>query len=191
MHEAILPARPVLAVFPADWAGTRVSRATDGDEVIATLFRDHAPELVKMARLFVVDRNAAEDLVQEAFIRLSRSLDRIQDEAKVVAYLRSIVLNLCRDHNRRGLVSIRHQPPADDLDRASVEDHLVGREDQQEVLEALRTLPVRQRDCLTLRYLLDLGIPEIADTLGLSPNSVKTHLQRGLAALEQRLEGSR
>ncbi len=191
MHEAILPARPVLAVFPADWAGTRVSRATDGDEVIATLFRDHAQELVKMARLFVVDRNAAEDLVQEAFIRLSRSLDRIQDEAKVVAYLRSIVLNLCRDHNRRGLVSIRHQPPADDLDRASVEDHLVGREDQQEVLEALRTLPVRQRDCLTLRYLLDLGIPEIADTLGLSPNSVKTHLQRGLAALEQRLEGSR
>jgi RNA polymerase sigma factor (sigma-70 family) len=168
-----------------------VSRATDGDVVIATLFRDHASELVKMARLFVVDRNAAEDLVQEAFIRLSRSLDRIQDEAKVVAYLRSIVLNLCRDHNRRGLVSIRHQPPADDLDRASVEDHLVGREDQQEVLEALRTLPLRQRDCLTLRYLLDLGIPEIADTLGLSPNSVKTHLQRGLAALEQRLEGSR
>lgn len=191
MHEAILSARPVLAVLPADRAGTRVSRATDGDEVIATLFRDRAPELVKMARLFVVDRNAAEDLVQEAFIRLSRSLDRIQDEAKVVAYLRSIVLNLCRDHNRRGLVSIRHQPPADDLDRASVEDHLVGREDQQEVLEALRSLPLRQRDCLTLRYLLDLGIPEIADTLGLSPNSVKTHLQRGLAALEQRLEGSR
>jgi RNA polymerase sigma-70 factor (sigma-E family) len=191
VHEAILSARPVLAVLPADRAGTRVSRATDGDEVIATLFRDRAPELVKMARLFVVDRNAAEDLVQEAFIRLSRSLDRIQDEAKVVAYLRSIVLNLCRDHNRRGLVSIRHQPPADDLDRASVEDHLVGREDQQEVLEALRTLPLRQRDCLTLRYLLDLGIPEIADTLGLSPNSVKTHLQRGLAALEQRLEGSR
>ena len=191
MHEAILSARPVLAVLPADRAGTRVSRATDGDEVIATLFRATAPELVKMARLFVVDRNAAEDLVQEAFIRLSRSLDRIQDEAKVVAYLRSIVLNLCRDHNRRGLVSIRHQPPADDLDRASVEDHLVGREDQQEVLEALRSLPLRQRDCLTLRYLLDLGIPEIADTLGLSPNSVKTHLQRGLAALEQRLEGSR
>jgi len=191
VHEAILPARPVLAVFPADTAGPRVSRATDGDAVIANLFRDHAPELVKMARLFVVDRNAAEDLVQEAFIRLSRSLDRIHDEAKVVAYLRSIVLNLCRDHNRRGLVSIRHQPPADDLDRASVEDHLVGREDQQEVLEALRTLPVRQRDCLTLRYLLDLGIPEIADTLALSPNSVKTHLQRGLAALEQRLEGSR
>ena len=69
-------------------------------------------ELVRLARLFVVDRNAAEDLVQEAFIRLSRSLDRVQDESRLVAYLRSIVLNLARDHNRRGLVSLRHQPPA-------------------------------------------------------------------------------
>ncbi len=164
--------------------------ATD-DLVVADLFRAHATELVRMARLFVVDRNAAEDIVQEAFIRLSRSLDRIRDDTRMVAYLRSIVLNLARDHNRRGLVSLRHQPPGDDLDMSSVEDQLVGREDQQVVLDALAALPLRQRDCLTLRYLLDLGIPEIAETLELSPNSVKTHLQRGLASLEQRLEGHR
>jgi RNA polymerase sigma factor (sigma-70 family) len=170
----------------------RVSGEPAADDLlVAELFRAHATELVRMARLFVVDRNAAEDLVQEAFIRLSRSLDRITDETKLVAYLRSIVLNLARDHNRRGLVSLRHQPPGDDLDPRSVEDHLVVREDQRAVLEALATLPVRQRDCLTLRYLLDLGIPEIAETLGLSPNSVKTHLQRGLASLEPRLEGHR
>lgn len=168
-----------------------MGRATDGDAVITGLFRAHAIELVRMARLFVVDRNAAEDIVQEAFIRLSRSLERVQDETRLVAYLRSIVLNLARDHNRRGLVSLRHQSPADDLDPRSVEDHLVLREDQRAVLDALGTLPVRQRDCLTLRYLLDLGIPEIAETLDLSPNSVKTHLQRGLASLEQRLEGQR
>lgn len=163
----------------------------ESDVIVAALFRAHATQLVRMARLFVVDRNAAEDLVQEAFIRLSRSLDRVQDETKLVAYLRSIVLNLARDHNRRGLVSLRHQPPGNDLDPRSVEDHLALREDQRVVLDALATLPLRQRDCLTLRYLLDLGIPEIAETLDLSPNSVKTHLQRGLASLEQRLEGHR
>jgi RNA polymerase sigma-70 factor (ECF subfamily) len=163
----------------------------EGDRVVARLFRAHATELVRMARLFVVDRNAAEDLVQEAFIRLSRSLGRVSDETKHVAYLRSIVLNLARDHNRRGLVSMRHQAPTNDLDPKSVEDHLVGREDQQALLDALGSLPLRQRDCLTLRYLLDLGVPEIAATLDLSPNSVKTHLQRGLASLEQRLEAHR
>jgi RNA polymerase sigma factor (sigma-70 family) len=169
-----------------------MSGGSGGDDlVVAGLFRAHATDLVRMARLFVVDRNAAEDLVQEAFIRLSRSLGRISDETKRVAYLRSIVLNLARDHNRRGLVSIRHQAPGNDLDPRSVEEHLLGREDQRVVLDALAHLPVRQRDCLTLRYLLDLGVPEIAETLELSPNSVKTHLQRGLAALEQRLEAHR
>ncbi len=163
----------------------------EGDRVVAHLFRAHATELVRMARLFVVDRNAAEDLVQEAFIRLSRSLGRVSDETKHVAYLRSIVLNLARDHNRRGLVSMRHQAPTNDLDPKSVEDHLVGREDQRALLDALGSLPVRQRDCLTLRYLLDLGVPEIAATLDVSPNSVKTHLQRGLASLEQRMEAHR
>ena len=48
--------------------------------VVADLFRAHATELVRMARLFVDDRNAAEDLVQEAFIRLAGQLDRIRDE---------------------------------------------------------------------------------------------------------------
>ena len=86
---------------------------------------------------------------------------------------------------------MRHQAPRNDLDPKSVEDHLVGREDQRALLEALGSLPVRQRDCLTLRYLLDLGVPEIAATLDVSPNSVKTHLQRGLASLEQRMEAHR
>jgi RNA polymerase sigma factor (sigma-70 family) len=51
----------------------------------------------------------------------------------------------------------------------------------------LRDLPHRQRDCLVLRYYQELGIDDIADTLGISRNSVKTHLQRGLAAMETRL----
>jgi RNA polymerase sigma factor (sigma-70 family) len=61
------------------------------------------------------------------------------------------------------------------------------REDQRQVIEALRDLPHRQRACLVLRYYQELGIDEIAETLGISRNSVKTHLQRGLAAMETRM----
>jgi RNA polymerase sigma factor (sigma-70 family) len=150
------------------------------------LFEDEGHSLVRLARLFVDDRNAAEDLVQEAFIRLARSAHRIQDPAKAAAYLRSIVLNLARDHNRRGLVSVRHQLPFDDH-VASVEDQIDLQDDQRRVLEALRDLAPRQRDCLVLRYFHELGIDDIAATLGLSRNSVKTHLQRGLASMEARL----
>jgi RNA polymerase sigma factor (sigma-70 family) len=82
-------------------------------------------------------------------------------------------------------VSLRHHLPSDD--QAAVEDEITLREDQQRVIDALRELPHRQRDCIVLRYYDELGIDEIAETLGISRNSVKTHLGRGLDALERKL----
>ncbi len=170
------------AGLPVDWTSSDES----ADEVVARLFREEGANLVRLARFFVDDRTAAEDLVQEAFIKLSRSLYRIQDESKVAAYLRSIVLNLARDHNRRGLLSLRHRLPAE-VEGPSIEDQIDLRDDQRRVIEALRSLPRRQRDCVVLRYYHEDGIPEIAATLRISVNSVKTHLQRGMRALEQLL----
>ena len=159
------------------------------DEAIAALFQEHARSLVRLARLFADDRNAAEDLVQEAFLRLRRSFHRIENPERTAAYLRSIVLNLARDHNRRGLMSLRHRMP-DEESQLSAEERIVLREDQQQMIDALQTLPRRQRDCVTLRYYLELSIPDIAMTLGISVNSVKTHLQRAIAVLEARLEAT-
>ena len=177
-----------VAPIPADPAATREVGA-DVDAFVEVMFLEHGRGLVRMARLFVDDRNAAEDLVQEAFIRLARSAHRIEDERKAAAYLRSIVLNLARDHNRRGLVSLRHRLPLDDRE-ASVEDEIVLSEEHKQVVDALRTLPRRQRDCLILRYYDELAIDDIAGTLGISRNSVKTHLTRAMRSLERELEGT-
>ena len=164
----------------------------DADVLVTQLFREHATALVRLARLFVDDRNAAEDLVQEAFLRLRRSAHRIEQPSKAAAYLRSIVLNLARDHNRRGLVSLRHREAArTDVDPALVDEGLELREDQASVVTAIRALPLRQRDCVVLRYYLELPVAEIAETLGLSANSVKTHLSRALDRLETELEARR
>jgi len=158
----------------------------DVDAFVVAMYEEHGQGLVRMVRLFVDDRNAAEDLVQEAFIRLARSAHKIKDDRKAAAYLRSIVLNLARDHNRRGLVSLRHRLPLDDRE-ASTEDIVVLSEEHQQVVDSLRTLPHRQRTCLILRYFDELGIDEIAGALGISRNSVKTHLTRGMKALEGQL----
>lgn len=170
---APLPAVPVAVAAPT---------AADVDAFVEAMYQEHGQGLVRMVRLFVDDRNAAEDLVQEAFIRLARSAHRIDDTRKAGAYLRSIVLNLARDHNRRGLVSLRQRLPLDDH-QASLEDSIVLAEEHQEVVDALRALPHRQRDCLILRYYDELGVDDIADTLGISRNSVKTHLTRGMKTL--------
>ena len=179
------------AVAFAEWISADAWEAgwtrADVDQIVSHLFEVEARNLVRLARFFVDDRDAAEDLVQEAFIRLARSIHRIKDPEAAPAYLRSIVLNLARDHNRRGLVSLRHRvsaaPPA-----AGLDDGLELAEDQQRVIEALRGLAPGQRNCLVLRYYMELSNPEIARTLGISVNTVKTQIQRGMAALERMLE---
>ena len=161
----------------------------DVDALVGRLFHSEATNLVRLARFFTDDTDAAEDLVQEAFIRLARSLHRIDDLDRVTAYLRSIVLNLARDHNRRGLVSLRHRMRMTSETVAGSDEEWQVKEDQRVVIEALRQLAPGQRNCLVLRYYLDLSNPEIAETLGVSINTVKTQLQRGMAALERELEG--
>jgi RNA polymerase sigma factor (sigma-70 family) len=181
------PFRLLRASHAESAAATPARVATEeADELVVRLYREEGVSLVRLARLFVDDRNAAEDLVQEAFIRLARAASRIEDNAKAAAYLRSIVLNLARDHNRRGLVSLRQRLPFDDR-VAGADDELELREDQREVLDALRDLPMQQRNCVALRHLEEMGIAEIAAVLGISENSVKTHLKRGMASLARAL----
>ncbi len=164
----------------------------DRDTLVAQLFEQEGAALVRMARLFTDDRNAAEDLVQEAFIRLHKSAHRIRSPDKAASYLRSIVINLARDHNRRGLVSLRHQEavPVGTAPEAP-EDRLLLDEEQMLLLDDVRALSPRQRDCIFLRFYLELSEREIADVLSISPNSVKTHCRRGLASLRETIGGER
>ena len=166
--------------------------AVDVEKLVVRLYRSEGRSLVRLARLFVDDKDAAEDIVQEAFLRLARHAGRIEAVESAPAYLRSIVLNLARDHNRRGLVSLRHHATASrevDVDDTIV-DQLVRSEEHRRVIDAVRRLPKRQRDCVTLRYFEELSIHEVASLLGLSANSVKTHLQRAMATLDRTLSES-
>jgi RNA polymerase sigma factor (sigma-70 family) len=169
----------------------RESISIEVEELVSRLFLAEGRSLVRLARLFVDDRDAAEDIVQEAFLRLARHAGKIDAIDRAPAYLRSIVLNLARDHNRRGLVSLRHHAPGGrevDVDTDdSVGDQLVRSEEHGRVLAAVRGLPARQRDCITLRYFEELSIERIASTLGVSANSVKTHLRRAMASLDRSL----
>ena len=182
-----IPPPFLLSIAAARMQGEAIS--VEAEQLVVHLFQTEGRSLVRLARLFVDDRDAAEDLVQEAFLRLARHAGRIEAVERAPAYLRSIVLNLARDHNRRGLVSLRHHATSGrEIDVGpDIADRLVRSEEHQRVLDAVRQLPNRQRDCITLRYFEELSIESIAATLGLSPNSVKTHLQRAMSALDRLL----
>ena len=157
---------------------------------LVALFDAHYAALLRLATLLLDDRSAAEEVVQDAYLRLhGRPLD-FGDPARAAAYMRSTVLNLARSRLRRRRLARTHVRIARD-DVTSAEDAAVLRADQRHVLDALRSLSPRQRECLVLRYYLDLSEAEIAEALNVSPGSVKTHTSRGMAALATRLEALR
>ena len=159
---------------------------------LADLHREHYRSLVKLASLLIDDRATCEEVVQDAFVAVFRSAARLRDESKLPAYLRSAVLNAARSQLRKRQVRTRlRSVDAPVSEVASAETGALIADDRRAVLDALRSLPDRQRDVLVLRFYLDLSESEIADTLGIAGGTVKTHARRGLDALAQELESRR
>lgn len=162
------------------------SQAHDDDRAAAeaavtALYATHALGLTRLAQVMLGDRSAAEDVVQEAFAGLFRRWAFLNDTAKAPQYLRSAVLNRCRNVLRSAAQPIPLVPvPADGADAA-----LLAAEERHAVLAALRTLPHRQREALALRYFLDLPDAEIAQAMGIRPGTVRSAMYRGLATLER------
>jgi RNA polymerase sigma-70 factor (sigma-E family) len=157
-------------------------------DALAVLHQQHYTALVRLATLVVGDVGVAEQLTQDAFVRLQLRWGGLRQVDKAPAYLRSAVLNGARSHLRRRKVRDRHD------DRRTAEPATVtpesaalGRAEHERVVAALRRLPERQREAVALRYYLDLPGAEIAAAMGVSAGSVKTHLHRGLASLAAQL----
>jgi len=154
------------------------------------LYEAHYADLVRLACLLLDRTEAAEEVVQDAFVKLYGALDRIEDGDATPAYLRSMVMNGARSKLRRRLV-VRKHPPMREPDVEGADATAALHEDQREVIEALRSLPARQRECLVLRFYGGCSEAEIADTLGIARGTVKSSISRGMATLSERLEGRR
>lgn len=161
------------------------------DPWLLELYRSDYRHLVRLATLLVDDVGTAEELVQDAFVAVARQPPGAgpRDPATAPAYLRSAVLNRARSALRRREVRRRHLRSVAPPPTAPGADHdVLADEETRRVLAALDRLSDRQREVLVLRFYGELTEAEIADTLGISTGSVKTHAHRGLAALEDHLE---
>ena len=167
--------------------------AAAGPDAVATveaLFRSEYRSLVRLAALLLDDRGAAEEVVQDAFVQLQVGWDRVRDPARAPAWLRSAVLNGARSRLRRRGVRRRHLQ-AVPVHHESAAEGAERSDEHRRVMAALRTLPPRQREALVLKFYAELSEAETAAAMGVSAGSVKTHVHRGLAALERLLEEER
>ncbi len=139
------------------------------------VYAEEVEAMARLAFLMVGSTEQAEDLVHDAFARLYERWDRVDRPG---AYLRSCVVNGCRD-------TLRHRRVVERLGSAEPSGADLGAD---HLADALATLPYRQRAAVVLRYYEDRSEAEIADLLGVRPGTVKSLLHRGLARLREVIE---
>ena len=177
-----------------------VARAAAGDGLaFHALVERHRAMVYRLAYQFAGNHHDAEDIAQDVFIKVYRSLDRFRQDAQLTSWLYRIVMNACIDHKRR-------QSPAGwapftedaELKMAQTPEEGPGPEDQAyggqigDVLEAeIARLPPGQRLVFTMRHHEGLKLSEIANALGLAEGTVKRQLHAAVHRLRAALTSVR
>ncbi len=162
------------------------------EDLLVKCFERDYSSLQRIAYLMLGDRDLAEDVVQEVFLRTFSGWHRLREPESAGAYLRAGVVNMCRSRIRRRYVEQRAntaiaRPEATGNDQTG--DAGAATWLASAVLEAVRALPPRQRAAIVLRYYADLSEAEMAAALHCAPGTVKSQLSKARATLANRLAG--
>jgi RNA polymerase sigma-70 factor (ECF subfamily) len=181
----------------AEPSAALVQRAQAGDrDALSALVQSQQTYVYSIAMSLMHNPADAADMTQESFVRLMRSLGTYRGETKFTTWLYRLVTNICLDGlRRRGRAVDSLDEPSStqagddaqsmgerlaDSDRwTHPEEEVELRESATEVRAALERLPAAQRLALTLHYFQEMRYEDIAETMGLPLNTVKSHIRRG------------
>jgi RNA polymerase sigma-70 factor (sigma-E family) len=158
---------------------SRASRDAEFTEFVAAR-RTH---LRRIAYAVCGDWHQADDLLQNALVKLYVAWPRLHRDGREEAYTRQIIVRANIDEHRRPWR--RERPGLDGHDETAREGMAV--EERSAMFEALQALPVMQRKAVLLRHWLGLSVEETAYELGISSGTVKSHTSRGLDKLQATL----
>ena len=153
-----------------------IQQRETAETAFAALYRERYAAMVRLAHVMTSDTAVAEELVQDAFVRIFRKLGSVDNPA---GYLRQAVVNACRSHHRRRFLEKAHEP-----DRPSPEPP----PEIDEMWSELAKLTPKRRTALVLRYYEDLKVDQIAEIMNCSPGTVKSLIHRGLDSLKKVVE---
>jgi RNA polymerase sigma-70 factor, ECF subfamily len=175
-----------------------VLELADFDEVV----RVYRPRILRFLLSSLTDRDAAETLTQECFLKAWNARHQFRGDSSLSTWLTRIAVNLMRDHLRSRSLRFWQKTRGTALDvmdisdwipdgRSSPESTALARDQVTAMWKAVDELSAQQRSVFVLRFVEEMELEEIAETIGMNLSTVKSHLYRALAILRERLGGKR
>ena len=151
------------------------------------LYERYATDVLRVCYFYLGDRQKAEDVCQDVFVRLMTTSPQLQ-EGREKAWLLKVALNRCRDLWRGAwLKRVVLGSPAFELVPAP--DEIDSLADRQEIMQAINQLPTAFKEVILLHYYQGYGISEIAEMMELPEGTISSRLSRGRKKLESILKG--
>jgi RNA polymerase sigma-70 factor (ECF subfamily) len=187
---------PARTASPSDAIEVLIQRCLHGDQAAwEAIVSQYRRKVFNTAYKFVGRHEQAEDLTQEIFLKLFKSLDTFDRRANFQTWLISVSRNLCIDHYRRirkERETIDHQVDASDLSPVSHEPSPIAgleRRDRVSLLRhAMAKLPETLRTAVLMRDIQEMSYQEIADSLHLPEGTVKSRINRGRTELARHVK---
>ena len=164
-------------------------RPSTPDEEFTLAYRRLFERSMRLAYRMTRDPAASEDVAAEALARAYARWNVVRRMDQPEAWVMRVTVNLVIDSSRRHKLFSQTMPVLATTEResAAFDENIAIR---RALVAALGTLPKRQRETIALRYLAELDEEDISRSLDISPSSVRTHVQRGLATLRERMGAS-
>ncbi len=177
------------------------SATTELDDIDA-LARQYRPRLLRFVMASVRDEDLADTIVQDTLLKAWRNRAGFRGDCTVNTWLTGIAVNLIRDHARTQKFKFWRKAKATAVDASdmanqlrasgsSPEGSLLAREQVLQVQAAMEELSPNQRTVFLLRFIEEMDLAEIALSMGMPVNTVKTHLHRAVKSVRARVGGER
>lgn len=164
------------------------------EELIDEIMNKYGQEILQLAFSYVKNKEIAEDLTQEIFVKCYKSLHTYKGKSTYRTWLWRIAANHCKDYLKswynKNVFTTDYQPIYDCVQSESVEQTVIQDEEDNQLAAAVMELPIDYREVIYLFYFEDMSIREISSVIEVKENTIKTRLKRAKELLKERLEAN-
>jgi RNA polymerase sigma-70 factor, ECF subfamily len=165
----------------------------DREKLIDQLMDEYGESLLHLTYSYVGNREVAEDLTQEIFVKCYQRLDQYQKRSSLKSWMWRIAINHCKDYLRswhhKHIVVSDEKVKYSASQETEVENQVIQRFEDEELVKAVWSLPDTYKEVIYLYYFEELSIKEISYLTKVNQNTIKTRLKRAKEILKESLEG--